>query len=276
MRQSSFAMSIEPSLPVWTGARSTSKRPRGTTAGEGARHDERQLVQLANAAWAAGFACSWTETERARREWLVRAAARYRESWQEGVRVVGPADRGDEGAAHRRRGRRAARREWALDAGAADAESPIGRYAGTLALLVLGRDTEAAEVAATLDDPFPADVAAALRALAPATAVRSPRRSPTSGGRTRTATATSKTFRSPTRPWRWKPLTRGVGSRREARAPGFAGRGRRAGGDASGSGRAGAAITVPNSAFLDSAGRPARGRAVRVDEVEVLRRGQSS
>ena len=26
--------------------------------------------------------------------------------------------------------------EWALDAGAADAESPIGRYAGTLALLI--------------------------------------------------------------------------------------------------------------------------------------------
>jgi hypothetical protein len=56
--------------------------------------------------------------------------------------------------------------EWALDAGAAAAESPIGRYAGTLALLVLGRNGDAAAVAATLDPPFPADVAAALRALA--------------------------------------------------------------------------------------------------------------
>ena len=32
---------------------------------------------------------------------------------------------------------------WALDAGAAGAESPIGRYAASLALLVLGRDAEA-------------------------------------------------------------------------------------------------------------------------------------
>ena len=55
---------------------------------------------------------------------------------------------------------------WALDAGAAEAESPIGRYAGALALLVLGRDEEAAEVAATLGDGFPSDVADALRALA--------------------------------------------------------------------------------------------------------------
>ena len=56
--------------------------------------------------------------------------------------------------------------EWALEMGARDAESPIGRYAGTLALLVLGRNEEAAQVAATLSESFPADVAAALRALA--------------------------------------------------------------------------------------------------------------
>ena len=55
---------------------------------------------------------------------------------------------------------------WALDAGAVEAESPIGRYAGALALLVLGRDEEAAEVAATLGEGFPGDVADALRALA--------------------------------------------------------------------------------------------------------------
>jgi hypothetical protein len=46
------------------------------------------------------------------------------------------------------------------------AESPIGRYAGTLALLVLGQDTEAGALAATLGDEFPSDVAAALAALA--------------------------------------------------------------------------------------------------------------
>jgi hypothetical protein len=54
---------------------------------------------------------------------------------------------------------------WALDAGAAEAESPIGRYAGALALLVLGRDQEAAEVAETLRGDFPEDVAVALVAL---------------------------------------------------------------------------------------------------------------
>jgi hypothetical protein len=46
------------------------------------------------------------------------------------------------------------------------AESPIGRYAATLALLVLGRDTEAGALVATLGDGFPSDVAAALAALA--------------------------------------------------------------------------------------------------------------
>ena len=44
--------------------------------------------------------------------------------------------------------------------------SAIGRYAEALALLVLGRDEEAAEVVATLGEDFPGDVAAALSALA--------------------------------------------------------------------------------------------------------------
>ena len=135
-------------------------------AGEGRAHDERQLVQLANAAWAAGLCLLMSGDRAGAREWLVRSAARYRESWDAGA----PADAwgrpiaamkalliagedADEAA------------EWALDAGAAEAESPIGRYAGTLALLVLGRRDEAADVAASLGDPFPADVAAALRAL---------------------------------------------------------------------------------------------------------------
>jgi hypothetical protein len=46
--------------------------------------------------------------------------------------------------------------------------SPIGRYAACLALLVLGRDGEAAELAESLRgrDDFPADVADALAAIA--------------------------------------------------------------------------------------------------------------
>ena len=60
--------------------------------------------------------------------------------------------------------------EWALDAGADDAESPIGRYAAALAHLVRGEDVEArvhADEIRTRDD-FPRDVGAALAALAAA------------------------------------------------------------------------------------------------------------
>ena len=136
-------------------------------AGAEREGDERQLVQLANAAWAAGL-CRLMDGDRAAAtEWLVRAAERYRESWNVGGATVSwgrpiaamkallIAGQDASGAA-----------EWALEAGAPQAESPIGRYAGTLALLVLGRNDEAARVAGTLGDPFPADVADALRALA--------------------------------------------------------------------------------------------------------------
>jgi hypothetical protein len=62
----------------------------------------------------------------------------------------------------------AADARWALDAGALDASSPIGRYAAVLALLVLGRDGEAREAASGLRDrdDFPAAVADALATLA--------------------------------------------------------------------------------------------------------------
>jgi len=100
--------------------------------------------------------------------WLRRAAARYRESWHEAPpdswgRPIGAlkalllaGDDSTDAAG------------WPLDAGAAAAASPIGRYAGTLALLVLCRDAEAHELAASLADrdDFPHDVAAALGALA--------------------------------------------------------------------------------------------------------------
>src|SRR5579863_7773493 len=139
-------------------------------AGEGREHDERQLVQLANAAWAAGLCLLMLDDREGAREWLVRSAARYRESWDAGA----PPDSWGRPIAAMKAlliadnacDKLSLAALWALDAGAADAESAIGRYAGTLALLVLGRDDEAAGVAATLGDPFPADVAAALRALA--------------------------------------------------------------------------------------------------------------
>ena len=139
-------------------------------AGEGRELDERQLVQLANAAWAAGL-CLLMEGDRAgASEWLVLSAARYRESWDAGA----PPDAWGRPIAAMKAlliadnacDKLSLAAEWALDAGSAEAESPIGRYAGTLALLVLRRDDEAGALAATLDALFPADVAAALRALA--------------------------------------------------------------------------------------------------------------
>jgi hypothetical protein len=136
-------------------------------AGETRELDERQLVQLANAAWAAGLSLLMAGDRERARDWLVRSAERYRESWDAGAAtdawgrplgaikalLIAGEDAGE-----------AAR--WALDAGAAKAESSIGRYAGALALLVLGRDDRAATLAAGLGDGFPADVAAALAALA--------------------------------------------------------------------------------------------------------------
>jgi len=122
-------------------------------------------VQLANSAWAAGLCLLMAGERDQAAAWLRRSAERYRESWQAGstswgrqigalkaLLIVGD-DAGDAAG-------------WALDAGAAASESPIGRYAGALALLVLDRDEEAAAVAATLGEDFPRDVAEALAALA--------------------------------------------------------------------------------------------------------------
>jgi hypothetical protein len=133
----------------------------------GERHtlDRRQLTQLANAAWAAGLSLLMDGRLDEAAVWLRRSADRYRESWaadawgrpiaaMKALLLAG--DDAQEAAG------------WTLDAGAADAGSPIGRYAGTLALLVLGDDDAAGRLVATLrdGDDFPRDVADALAALA--------------------------------------------------------------------------------------------------------------
>jgi hypothetical protein len=146
-------------------------------AGETRELDERQLVQLANAAWAAGLSLLMAGDGWGAWRWLRLAAARYRESWDAGGatdawgRPIGALkalliadDAGREHGLPDDSLLLAAR--WTLDVGAADAESPIGRYAGVLALLVLGRDEEAAALVSTLGDDFPRDVADALAALA--------------------------------------------------------------------------------------------------------------
>jgi hypothetical protein len=136
-------------------------------AGESRELDERQLVQLANSAWAAGLSLLMAGDRDEAAVWLRRSAERYRESWDAGAptaawgRPIGALKArliaGDDATEVA---------QWALDAGAVEAESPIGRYAGVLALLVLGRDEDAATLAPTLGDDFPGDVADALSALA--------------------------------------------------------------------------------------------------------------
>jgi hypothetical protein len=146
-------------------------------AGETREFDERQLVQLANAAWAAGLSLLMAGDRWGAWRWLRLAAARYRESWDAGGatdawgRPIGALkalliadDAGREHGLPDDSLSLAAR--WTLDVGAAEAESPIGRYAGVLALLALGRDDEAAALVPTLGDDFPRDVAEALTALA--------------------------------------------------------------------------------------------------------------
>jgi hypothetical protein len=141
-------------------------------AGETRELDERQLVQLANAAWAAGLSLLLAGDREGAAEWLRRSAERYRESWD-----IGPATEAwgrpigalkalliaGEDATETAR--------WTLETCLGiryrdRAVSPIGRYAGVLALLVLGRDEEAGALVGTLGEGFPADVAHALRALA--------------------------------------------------------------------------------------------------------------
>jgi hypothetical protein len=142
-------------------------------AGETREPDERQLVQLANSAWAAGLSLLMTGEREKAAEWLRRSAARYRESWDAAggateawgrpigamkALLIAGQDRPCDNLLLAAR--------WTIAAGAVEAESPIGRYAGVLALLVLERDDEAAALVAGLGADFPADVAGALAALA--------------------------------------------------------------------------------------------------------------
>ena len=130
--------------------------------------DQRQLTQLANAAWAAGLDLLMAGRSADAATWLRRAAERYRESWQGAppdswgrpiAAIKSLLLAGDDAtdAAH-----------WALDAGAADAPSPIGIYAGALARLVLREDDAAHTLGAKLRDrdDFPHAVADAVVATA--------------------------------------------------------------------------------------------------------------
>jgi len=131
---------------------------------------QRQLTRLGNAAGGAGLALLMLGRADEANTWFHRAADRYRESFPDAPpgswgRPIGAMKSlvlaGDWPAAED-----AAR--WSLEAGAPDADGPIGRYAAALALLVLGDDEEArvhANAVRTRDD-FPEAVGDALAYLA--------------------------------------------------------------------------------------------------------------
>jgi hypothetical protein len=135
-------------------------------------HDtrQRQLTRMGNAAAGAGISeLMGGHTEEAR-EWFAQAVQRYRESWEHAPpeswgRPIGILKAhvlaGDwDGAARDA--------EWTLEQGASASESPIGRYAACLALLVLRRDEEGRVLADGLrtHESFPTPVGDALAMLA--------------------------------------------------------------------------------------------------------------
>ena len=125
--------------------------------------DERSIVRKGNTAYAAALALLMAgDVDSA--EWFRRAALTWRESWNGGAswgRPIGALKASllahDDVAVQELA-------PWALSLGTASAESPIGRYAATLALLALQRWSEARHVAESLRerDDFPHDVADAL------------------------------------------------------------------------------------------------------------------
>jgi hypothetical protein len=131
---------------------------------------QRQLARLGNAAAGAGLAHLMNGDPARAREWFDRGVERYRESyplappgsWGRPIgivkaRILAADWEGAEADAR-----------WTLEQGAAEAESPIGRYGGCLALLVLGRDEEARVLADGLrtHEGFPSAVGDALAYLA--------------------------------------------------------------------------------------------------------------
>ena len=132
--------------------------------------DERSIVRRGNVAYAAGLALLMAHDDDAG-AWFLRAAERWRASWDAGPgldswgRPVGAIKASllarDEEAA-------AVYAQWTLGLGAEAAESAIGRYAATLALLVLARWADARHLAESLQAraEFPPDVADALAFVA--------------------------------------------------------------------------------------------------------------
>jgi hypothetical protein len=133
---------------------------------------QKQLVRAAMAAGGAGLARLMQGREAEAAGWFTRSAERYRESWAD-------APSGSWGRPIGALKSRVLARDWdsaevdarwALDQGAEAADSPVGVYAATLALLILGEDVRAAGLARGLraagEEAFPPAVADALAGLA--------------------------------------------------------------------------------------------------------------
>jgi hypothetical protein len=140
---------------------------------EGSDERQRALTRLGNAAYGAGLAALMLGEREAGARWLDAAARRWHESFEHAPpgswgRPIGAVKArllaGDWQAAEEDA-------RWTLAAGAAESDSPIGRYAAALALLVLGDDA-AARVhadAIRIRDDFPTAVGDALAMIAAGT-----------------------------------------------------------------------------------------------------------
>ena len=145
------------------------ERRIATPASEGERDDLR-LAGIAGASWAGGLAALMAGDDASAAALLRRAAGEYATSWH----AAPPGSWGRPIAMLRCRlmaGDVAGAKEDAestLEAGALDAQGPIGGYCAALALVVLGRDDEARAVAERIatEGLQPRAVAEALAALA--------------------------------------------------------------------------------------------------------------
>jgi hypothetical protein len=131
---------------------------------------QRQLTRMGNAAGGAGLSLLMSGRGDEASEWFHRAADRYRDSiadapagsWGRPIGAMKALVMANDWPAAEEAAR------WALELGAAEADSPIGRYAAALALLILGRDHDAVIHADTIrtSDGFPHDVGDALAFIA--------------------------------------------------------------------------------------------------------------